>query len=198
MESVQVAFASQALGESDFCGDQVGFWVRDSFATLCVVDGLGHGPEAERAAKAIVNYVGQNLDASPQILFAGADEAARDTRGAAMGLVYVDLEKQLLTHVGVGNTRALLLERKARKPKILFSTNGIVGAGYQKLKPETVSFEPDDLLFLYTDGFPTHVDVAHLIGREGNLDDVATEFLLKSALGTDDAAVLIAGLGSPR
>ncbi len=173
-------------------------WIQGSIATLCVIDGLGHGPEAERAAKEIAGYVGQNLDASPQSLLAGANQAARDTRGAAVGLAFVDLEKRLLTYVGVGNTRALLLEAEARRPKVLQNTNGIVGAGYQKLNPETVFFEPDDLLFLYTDGFPVHVDLSQLADQEEHLENLANEFLQRWALGTDDAAVLVARLGSPR
>lgn len=143
-----------------------------------------------------MNYVGQNLDASLEALFAGADEAARDTRGAAVGLAFVNLQDMSLTHAGVGNTRALLLEQAARSPIVLNSTNGIVGAGYKKLCPETVSFAPGDLLLLYTDGFPAYIDVARLAGGYGHPEEVAKEVLQRYALGTDDAAVLVGRMES--
>ena len=196
VEPVQVASAYRALGGSDFCGDQVGHWIRGAVATLCVVDGLGHGPAAEQAAKVILSFVSQNLDRSLQALFAGADEAARETRGAAVGLALVNLREMSLTHAGVGNTRAQLLQQTGRALSALSSSNGIVGAGYKKLCPETVSFAPGDLLLLYTDGFPSHVDVARFAWSRRAPEEVAREFLQKSALGTDDAAVLVARMES--
>ncbi|MEE3326109.1 MAG: SpoIIE family protein phosphatase [Myxococcota bacterium] len=193
---MEVAFASQALRESEYCGDQVGFWICDSLATLCVADGLGHGPHAEHAAKEIMGYVGHNLGAPSQAIFSGADQAARQTRGAAVGLVLADLQGQTLTYAAVGNTRVFLLERADRSPKDFQNTNGIVGAGYQKLQVETVSFQPGDLLFLYTDGFPARADLASLRSRERHPKEIAAEFLERFALGTDDAAVLVARLGA--
>ena len=193
---MQVGFASQAFKQGDFCGDQVGYWVGDSMVLLCVVDGLGHGPEAERAARTILDFVSENIDASPQSLFKGADEAARSTRGAAVGLVYVDRQEESFTYVGVGNTRAMFLDGRSRAARFLYSTNGIVGAGYQPLIPEKIFFDPRSLLFLYTDGFPTQIDAAQLSHLQGDPASMADEFLERFTLGTDDAAVLVARLES--
>ena len=76
------------------------------------------------------------------------------------------------------------------------SSNGIVGAGYKKLSPETVSFAPGDLLLMYTDGFPARVDAARFFWSRRAPEEVAREFLQESALGTDDAAVLVARMES--
>lgn len=194
---MQVASASRAFRGRDSCGDQVGHWLRDPLATLCIVDGLGHGPDAERAAKAVVSYVGQNLDALLEDLVSGCNEAVRETRGAAMGLVLVNLEEMTLTHAGVGNTRAILLTQSRRAPTVLASTYGIIGAGYQKLRPETVFFTPGDLLFLYTDGLPELIDAAAVVtGSRQHPRELAEEILGRWALGTDDAAVLVARMES--
>ena len=191
---MQVASAAQALGNSDFCGDQVGFWVRDSVAMLCILDGLGHGREAERAAKEVLRHVDQNLDLPLETLFASADEAARDTRGAAMGLVLVDVKERSLTHVGVGNTRGLLLDADFNSFHVFQNTNGIVGAGYQKLRLETIPFKSRDLLFLYTDGFPVSATSFFQACQPAQPEELATAFMRRCALGNDDAAVLVARL----
>ncbi|MCP4243985.1 MAG: SpoIIE family protein phosphatase [bacterium] len=194
---MQLGSASRAFPGSDCCGDQVGQWIRDSLATLCVVDGLGHGPEAESAAKAVLTYLDQNPHTSLESLFAGADEAVRNTRGAALGLVLVNSKEMSLTHAGVGNTRALLLKQGNPAPKILSSTYGIVGAGYRKLRPETASFAPGDLLLLYTDGLPEYLDTT-VLARSSNRhpEEIAEQTLQRWALGTDDAAVLVARMES--
>ena len=165
-------------------------------ALLCIVDGLGHGPEAERAARTILDFVSENIDASPQSLFKGADEAARSTRGAAVGLVHVDRKEESFTYVGVGNTRALFFDRRSRAAKLLYSTNGIVGAGYKTLRPEQIFFDSGSLLFLYTDGFPAQIDPGQLSHLQRHPGIVADEFLDRFTLGTDDAAVLVARLES--
>ena len=170
--------------------------MQGSSAVLCIVDGLGHGPAAEHAAKVVLGFVGENLGLSPQALFAGADEAARETRGAAMGLALVNLQEMSLTYAGVGNTRARLFRQAGRAIHWLSSSNGIVGAGYKKLSPETVSFAPGDLLLLYTDGFPARVDATRFSWYRRPPEEVAREFLQKNALGTDDAAVLVARMES--
>lgn len=196
VEPVQVASAYRALGGSDACGDQVGHWIQGSLATLCVVDGLGHGPAAEHAAKVVLSFVGQNLDLSLPALFAGADEAARDTRGVAMSVVLVQLQEMSLTHAGVGNTRARLVYGSGGGSAILSNTNGIVGAGYQELRSESVAFSPGDLLLLYTDGFPEKFDLGRFAWGSLSSEEVASEFLERCALGSDDAAVLVASLES--
>lgn len=189
---MQVGSASLALDGSDSCGDQVGHWVDGPFATLCVVDGLGHGPAAEHAAKVVLGFVRENLGMPLEAVFAGADEAARATRGAAMGLVRLNLQEKLLSYAGVGNTRARLLAKSGRAIRSLSNCNGIVGAGYQRLVPETVSFAPDDLLILFTDGIPAGFDASGFFGYRRPVEEVAKGVLREFSLGTDDAAVLVA------
>ena len=191
---MQVAFASRSLGNGRFCGDQTGFWIQESFATLCVVDGLGHGPEAERAARQVVDSVGGNLDRSLEDLLAEADSAARETRGAAVGIVCVDMRNGFLTHAGIGNTRGFLMESGSHSMKALRSTNGIVGAGYQPIRPEVIPFKAGDFLLLYTDGLPLFPDAFFLRRRMNSPDDMATGFLGEFALDSDDAAILVARL----
>ena len=96
--------------------------------------------------------------------------------------------------MGIGNTRGILLDTGSGSVKSLQSTNGIVGAGYQKLRPETMDFKTRDLLFLYTDGFPVSVDVISQDIGEDDPEEVANEFMQRYSLNTDDAAVLVARL----
>jgi len=105
---MQVAVAKSSFLNDPHCGDQAGHWQTGPKTTLCVADGIGHGEDAERAARAAMDYVAEHLEDPLPALFAGCDRAIRHTRGVAMGVAVIDKEAGTLTYAGVGNTRALI------------------------------------------------------------------------------------------
>jgi len=150
---VQVAIAKDPL-KGPYCGDQGGWWEWAGKALLCIVDGLGHGQGAEQAAMAALGFVEGHYHQPIPEIFARCDEALRCTRGVAMGIAVVDVDNQVVTYAGIGNTRGLIA---GRKTVYLRSGYGIVGGGYNSLVPETVSLRRGDLLIMYTDGLEEFV-----------------------------------------
>jgi len=185
---MQIAIVKRPL-EEPHCGDQGGCWEHDEKVVLCVIDGLGHGKGAERAALAALDFVGRHCDEPLLELFACCDKALRHTRGVAMGIAMADPAAGTLTYAGIGNTRAMVVGRETTR---LSSHYGIVGAGYRRLKTETVALAPGDLVILFTDGIEELIDLSDYdetlrveVGRlaEKMLEDWRRE--------TDDAAVLV-------
>jgi CheY-like chemotaxis protein len=70
---------------------------------VLVVDGLGHGPAAADAARAVVQACRQHSTRTPEELLAAAHTAAQGTRGAAVGLAEINTATQRLHFAGVGN-----------------------------------------------------------------------------------------------
>jgi len=122
-------------------------------------------------------------------LFAGCDEALHHTRGAAVGIAVIDHKTGMLTHAGVGNTRAVVVGGKTAH---LDSTAGIVGAGYRRLVLEAVPFMADDLVVMVTDGIKQKFDFADFAAMGGtDLQRLAENILQDWSRETDDAAVLV-------
>ncbi len=194
---MQVAIAKRALNHDPYCGDECGYWQSGSKTTLCVVDGLGHGEHAESAAKAAVQYVGHHLAQSLDDLFAGSNQALRNTRGVAMGTTVIDEDAGTLTYAGIGNTRALIVgephsENTDGRTVILSSNYGIVGGGYKTLSSETVPLRAGDLVILYTDGVEETIGVSgYDDALRANLQRLAERIIQDWGCETDDAAVLI-------
>ena len=139
-----------------------------------------------------MDYVGGHLDASLEQLFAGCDQALRHTRGVAMGVVVADLDARTATHAGIGNTRAVLVSRSTSTEVRLTSNPGIVGGGYKRLSPQSLTVEAGDLLLLYTDGVPEFIDLDHLgDALRSDVQALADRILQEWALETDDAGVLV-------
>ncbi len=157
--------------------------------TLLIADGLGHGEEAECAAKAAIGYVAQQLGEPLRHVFAGCDRAIRHTRGVAMGIAVVDLNAETLTFAGIGNTRMRVFGEHHRQ---LCCNFGIVGGGYQALVPEKVPFGSDDVAVLYTDGLPEQLDhFGHGDFIHEDVQGLAEALLRDWAHGKDDAGVLV-------
>jgi len=185
---MQIAIAKRPI-EDPYCGDQAAWWERRGDTLLCIVDGLGHGQGAERAAMAALDFVGRRHHRPLPEIFALCNEAVRHTRGVAMSIAVVDPRAGMLTYAGIGNIRALVVGEQNRR---LSSSYGIVGGGYRRLTPETVPLTPDDLVILATDGVREDFDVS---GYDNEiLADVtwlAEKVLMDWRRETDDAAVLV-------
>jgi len=174
-----------------------------------VVDGLGHGPYAEKAARAAIDCVARHCSESLPDIFAVCNEVIRGTRGVAMGIAVIDEETRQLTYAGIGNTRALIVGERPPAPTgshgdrpfrggaegrpIRMSSNwGIVGGGYKTLTPKTVPLMPGDLVILSTDGVDEAIDLAgYSDALRADLQRLAGKILRDWGRETDDAAVLV-------
>lgn len=187
----------RSFKDDKHCGDQFGHWQKDHLTLLCITDGLGHGKQAEKAAKSALSYVASHTADSLPDIFSGCNRAIRDTRGVAMGIALIDKKTQTLTYAGIGNTRILILRSADsgaanRKTQYLKSNFGIVGGGYKHLLPETIQFMPGDRVIMYTDGVKELIDLSgykeYQIIDAGNLAERIIEDWGRT---TDDAAVLV-------
>nr|WP_315392753.1 SpoIIE family protein phosphatase [uncultured Duganella sp.] len=148
--ALNLSSAARAMAGEAACGDQCGWWIDGARLVLAVADGLGHGPEAARAASMAIACIGARLDHPCGALFAECDRQLRDTRGAALVVAIVELDSGALSVGSVGNIRALWLNR--RRAVRLDGGRGIVGAGYRDFVPQTTRMAAGDTLALFTDG----------------------------------------------
>ena len=186
---MSVVIAKRALMEPH-CGDQAGCWQSNGETVLCIIDGLGHGEGAEVAALAALNFVKHHHEPLNKV-FATCDKALRHTRGVAMGIAVIDQTAEILTYAGIGNTRAVIFRNDKRNIN-LSSNYGIVGGGYRHLNLETVPLASDDMVLLYTDGFPEIIDLsAYDDEMMADLERLAETILMDWRRETDDAGILI-------
>ncbi len=188
---VQWAVASRPLDRSARCGDQavVAQLARD--VLLAVIDGLGHGDAAAdvaaRAASVLEAYANEALS----VVVERCHAALLGTRGAALSLAALSLQRSTLTWTGVGNVGGVLVRahRRARQCEYLTPGSGIVGVQLPSLRPATLPVGPGDTLVLATDGLrPDWSDGL----RSGDPRRLTEQLLARYGLATDDALVLAA------
>ena len=185
---MKIATVKHALDNAPYCGDECGYWEEGEKTILCTIDGLGHGKDAEIAAKAAVNYIACHLSESLQEIFAGCDRKLRKTRGVVMGIAVIDEEKSELTYAGIGNTHAIVVNSKTFR---LDSDYGIIGAGFKKLIPETLEIGERALVIMFTDGVEELMDLSRYDLLAGDVHELAEMILRDWRIERDDAAVMV-------
>ncbi len=172
------------------CGDSWDVKLVGNHALVLLVDGLGHGPEAERAALAAKHRIRQSSDVGLDML-QSLHAALASTRGAALGLLEAELPGGPVYFSGIGNTAGMLMGSGKRRS--LVSINGI--AGHQMRRPQRfeVPVDQDWLLMMYTDGLSSQISLDPYPGLRNRHPAVVAAVLYRDfARGNDDATVLVA------
>ncbi|CAN5407373.1 anti-sigma regulatory factor [soil metagenome] len=194
--TVQLGVISLAQAGEQVCGDG---WAIQPEADSCMVvvaDGLGHGPDAAKAAQAII----QPLDAHPTLppteYLALAHAAARGTRGAAVAVAELDWSAKIVRFAGVGNISAQVNDGPNRRH--LVSHNGIVGHEMRKVQEFTTPWSANALLILHSDGLTTHWDLANYPGLTAHDPSLVAGVLYRDfTRERDDVTVLVIKQNEP-
>ncbi|CAB3778922.1 ATP-binding SpoIIE family protein phosphatase [Pararobbsia alpina] len=160
------------------CGDAWAINTDTQGLTLLVVDGLGHGVDAHRAAASAVGILQLNPGRPPAELLERMHDALRPTRGAAGAVARIDLAAATVTFAGIGNiSGCVIAEHDAgfdpagrtrgagtSPSRQLVSHNGIVGHTMRKTQEFTAPWPRGCMLVMHSDGIGTRWDVARYPG----------------------------------
>jgi serine/threonine protein phosphatase PrpC len=153
-----------------------------------VVDGLGGGEEAARAARAAEQVIRQHPEWPLQELVQRSHVALHSTRGAVIGLLRLDTHGYKVSYVGVGNIGAQVYSRQTIKP---ISKNGILGFRLPTLLELNYVYDPGDIFVLYSDGVSSRFALDGKIDIRQAPQRIAEQILELYGKYTDDATVVV-------
>jgi len=186
------AISDPLTGEVE-CGD--GWDVRSTSARvrLLVVDGLGHGPIAARAAGAAVEaFAASDRLPGPEAVVHALHAALRSTRGAAVAVAEVDLVSRVLRFAGVGNIAAILESGGAERAQGLLSHNGIAGHEARRIQEFTLPWPGRGLLIVHSDGIHAQWKLEAYSGLQGGHASVIAGVLHRDfRRKNDDSTVVV-------
>jgi anti-sigma regulatory factor (Ser/Thr protein kinase) len=172
------------------CGDAWGMELHERGATFLVADGLGHGPDASRAAVSAVEVLHNNGAHSALRILELAHAKLRPTRGAAVAVLRHDAVAGELVFTGVGNIAAWLIHGATRKAMV--SHNGIVGHNMHKSEEYRYAWPKGALLVAHSDGLETHWNIASFPGLASCHPAMIAAMLFREhTRKRDDVAVLV-------
>ncbi|HWQ71385.1 MAG TPA: SpoIIE family protein phosphatase [Desulfitobacteriaceae bacterium] len=125
---------------------------------IAVIDALGHGQMARRAASLTIKLLTASNDTHLEKLLTTIHKALLCTVGVVIGLVLIDYDCHLLTFAGVGNITIKLLGQNNNIEVILPA--GILGYRTNNVLCQTISISEDDLLLMHTDGIINNYELS--------------------------------------
>jgi anti-sigma regulatory factor (Ser/Thr protein kinase) len=187
IRSVVVAKPGETLS-----GDGMAIKKTGRFTTIMLADGLGHGPEANKAVNEAETAFRFTLEESPSEMLRYIHGAIKKTRGAVMTILCYDHAKKQWCSTGVGNI-ALRFNGPVNF-KNQMSYNGIVGHNIPNtMNDQRYTSEEYNVAILCSDGIKTRWEVSKypMIFRH-DLSILAAAVYKDHARRTDDMSVVVA------
>ncbi len=157
-QPLEVGAICLPVATEEVCGDGWSLAQEQRRSVIMACDGLGHGPEAAHAAREarrlFQEYWTRPLPEIVEALHTGL----RGTRGAALAVLEVDHQNQVVRYCGIGNIEARILIGEGQRR--LLSHNGIAGQKASKIQEFTYPWDENGLIVMHSDGIGTrwHLD----------------------------------------
>jgi anti-sigma regulatory factor (Ser/Thr protein kinase) len=159
-------------------------------ALVGIIDGLGHGQSAHRAAQTARQYVESHFDMPLDQIFRGTDRACRASRGVVMALARFDWSKDRLTFASVGNISVRIFPQS--KPFQFTIRRGVIGLNAPGPIVSEHPWPLDHVLVLHSDGISTRWDWKDFDSwADQPATTMAQELLKAQAKVEDDATVIV-------
>lgn len=177
-------------GEST-SGDGFVYKKSGTYYKFMLADGLGHGPEANRAVNEAATSFKVFPDTSPTETLRFLHPNIKKTRGAVMSVVGYDTKERRWTCAGIGNIAVRLFGPVNMRNHM--SYNGIVGHNIPgSMNDQSYSADDYNQLMLCSDGIRTRIDLARYPQIYKHDPSVLAAAIYKDhARKTDDMSVVI-------
>jgi anti-sigma regulatory factor (Ser/Thr protein kinase) len=183
-----VATRPRTVGQVNGDAFVVHHWAESTL--VGVIDGLGHGQFAHRAAQTARQYVESHFDMPLDQIFRGTGRACRATRGVVMALARFDWGDGQLTFASVGNILVRVFPQS--EPFHFMIRRGVIGLNAPGAVVTEHRWPLDHVLVLHSDGVSAHwgwKDFPDWTDRPAAA--MAQELLQAKAKDEDDATVIV-------
>ena len=163
----------------------------DKFALAMVVDGLGHGPKAAKAAQIAVDLLENTSERDPTVIMGAVNEALRGTVGAAASILSLDFQTGGISYCGVGNVATRVTGGVETR---LVGIDGVLGSLRRNLRLEHACLLAGGMVLMTSDGVSLGFDPGTLAGLTA--EDAARFLVDKHGRPHDDATALLLRIAS--
>ncbi len=170
-------------------GDAVALRISGDKGTFMIADGLGHGLGAFEASTSATKMFLEN-DGNPSQLLDLLHGALRATRGAAVAIAAIDVERATVAYAGIGNIAGIILDGELSRS--LVSHNGIVGHQCHRIQQFNYPWSHSGVLVMNSDGLVTNWRLNQYPGLRAKAPAVIAAVLYRDfSRHRDDVSVLV-------
>jgi anti-sigma regulatory factor (Ser/Thr protein kinase) len=185
-----VGSVSTAIAGETVCGDGWIVFDRARGCTAVVVDGVGHGGGAAEATRRALDVLAGRRGRGPHELVDDVHHALRGTRGAAMSVAEVDLDRGVVRFSGIGNVAGMVVG--ATQTRTMVSHHGTLGHQVRSMHEFSYPWAAGDLLILASDGLQTRWSLERYPGVSVRHPSIVAALLHRDfRRDRDDATVVV-------
>ncbi|OED49238.1 hypothetical protein AB838_07670 [Rhodobacteraceae bacterium (ex Bugula neritina AB1)] len=167
----------------------------DQYAMFAVADGSGSGQEAAQATEHCLAALGRQAEFDLPAGFRDCHSVLRGSRGAALGIVLIDMQSGRFSWASVGDIDGMLVRADNGRPnESIIQRGGVLGLNLPRLHQAEHALYPDDLIIMTSDGikraYRTHVTAAT------SADQTTASIMEQFAHPRDDSIVLAVSMGA--
>ncbi len=172
-------------------GDGLSSWsLAPDHLRIAVIDGLGHGPRAAEASRAVIDVLRAHEGDPLERLVERSHEAARSTRGAAVAVA--ELRGRALSLVSIGNISCRIVDTTG-PARGLPAQPGTLGAALpRRLRVMSETLPESGTVIFHTDGLTTKWTADELGHHEGSGPSLVAGTLLRDRGRDHDDATCVA------
>jgi anti-sigma regulatory factor (Ser/Thr protein kinase) len=172
------------------CGDGWYYHLSGDTAILMVADGLGDGAGANAAAREAVRCAAEHAGESNERLIARLHGRLQKTRGAAVAIARMDLAKNTISYLGVGNIAGAI--HSAADGRRLVTHNGTVGLAMPRTQDIVYEWPKDSLLIMHSDGISASWEMGKYPGLQNRHPTLIAGVLFRDFnRRRDDATIVV-------
>jgi anti-sigma regulatory factor (Ser/Thr protein kinase) len=150
---IAVAGVSVPMSGEDVCGDAWQVQHQVDGALIAVVDGLGHGLQADEASNAAIAAIDPRRNGDLTAHLQSMHDALRHTRGAAGAMAHILPGKGVIKFAGIGNIAASICASAVRHA---VSMNGTLGHEARQFREYSYPWEVGSVGVIHSDGLRSH------------------------------------------
>lgn len=163
---------------------------RDGIALTAVIDGVGHGYLAAKAAEAARQYIENHFDQSLPDIFSGIGRTCRNTRGVVVAIARFDWFHEELTFASVGNIEVRVFDSPEKFNFIV--RRGIVGSNAPNPVVTHHKWHAGNVMVLHSDGLSSRWKWKDFsLFKNKPAQAIAGQILRTLTKGHDDATVVV-------
>ncbi|MDQ8203990.1 ATP-binding protein [Pelagicoccus sp. SDUM812003] len=171
-------------------GDAWAVEKRSGVWKLLLVDGLGHGTKAAKAARLAVERFGTVADLAGESIMYSLNDALKGSRGAVAAVAEIDESRGRLRFTGVGNIFGRLFTNGALST--MTSSSGIVGYQMRTVSSYEFDWNKDSMIILHSDGIGSKWLLDSYPGLAFSESSIAAGVLLSDfRKQSDDSSILV-------
>lgn len=190
-KDLEIGVISEPLAGEEICGDDWGIRALPEGMLIMVADGLGHGTLANEAAQEANRVLAETRYFEPHKILDEVHGVLKKTRGAAVAVAKLDLDKKLLCFAGVGNISASIVSPESSRG--LASHNGTLGQHAARFQEFTYPWNSNSILIMHSDGLGTRWDLKRYPGIWNRHPSIIAAVLHRDfCRGRDDVTVFVA------